>query len=322
MHADHDGAATLDALQVAREPGELTRVEIADVAAAVPEGVVQDDVVHGAAVERVVPRAVVVLERPRRGLLELLDAVVVVVAGRLEARHAEALHRTLPLRVELEVVVHHIAQGDADRLDLPEGAPGFDEVGDGLGVEVRGLVGGLNLHVAEHEDGVPGVAVRERLEVEADRGLAPPVGGDRRGDPRRLVVGCRDAVTGRDGHHDATPIRAGDEGERPVRSGLDGGEAVAHADPREALAAGAHHARDAHRRGGPRQPEGGPGGAKPGRQRGGGPHEPSGLEKAASVHVRGPPSRDSVPQLGRDAKLGDPGGVDRPLSTRRGSRCR
>src|SRR5690606_23034907 len=112
-HRNVDGndhrTTRLHQAQVVLQPDELLTGDITEITGAVVEDVVEDDVVHSATVERVVPGSEEAGEgrdRPfRRGRVE----VEVVIAHDLEERHAQSGDGALILGIEGEVVRHDVA---------------------------------------------------------------------------------------------------------------------------------------------------------------------------------------------------------------------
>ena len=157
----------------------------------VPEDVVEDDVVDGAATKRVVRRPEVAGERRRRPLVGEGFEVEVVVADRLEEGDARLLYRRFVERVQLEPVEHDVAAGHPERGAVAEGLEGLPDVRDRLLRERFHLRLVARLRVGEGEEGVVLVRGLQRREREADVHLAARARLDRPVDVRRarLVLG-------------------------------------------------------------------------------------------------------------------------------------
>ena len=246
MVEDRHGPAGFDQGQVLGEPVELVVGHVADVALAVPEHVVQHDVVHLAAVEGVVVGTEVAAERldgPVVGRAE----VEVVVADDLEEGHAHPLDAPLVLGVQGQVVEHDVPATHAEEPAVGQRGGGRLDVGHGLLVEEPHFVGVLGLGIRQDQESVALIGSIEFREVEAGGHLPRIVRSDRTVERGRAGwVLLNGVAVGRGDRYEGL-ARVGRQLETPIVVGGGDGQAVRDRDAAQACPAGQDAAGDADR---------------------------------------------------------------------------
>ncbi len=242
MDEHHDGPTGLHVAEVGGEPLQGAGVQVAHVAGAVPEHVVQDDVVDGAPLERVPGRPEMPLEGPGRVLVRGGIEVQVVVPDDLEERDPHGRDGALVVGEEGQVVVHDVpARHAEDRYLQPRHRPAH--VRHRLVVEAVHLPGRLRLGVGEQQEGVAVVGLRERLEVEHRAHLAAPH-RERSVQARRPRGGHRDPIAGRQREGEPAAVAGGKELEAAVGVGGGRGQAITDHRPGDTPASGPHASPD------------------------------------------------------------------------------